>query len=402
MRPGSPGFIGERLREAREARGITGVALAEILGVSRQAVSQYELGAVTPAPDLVRVIAGALNIPESFFWRPIRRSAIGTTFYRSLARTTKLVRSRAERRLGWLKEIVYYLDEIVEFPAPEFPDANCDPLRLNDDDIENIAGQVRREFGIPGAPVPNLIVLLENRGAIVSRPTMGTETVDAFSEWSHDEGRPYLVLNSDKDSAVRSRYDAAHELGHQVLHRHVPMIQMLASKDFYKLLEGQAHRFAGAFLLPEKEFSDDLFFPTLSEFQRLKAKWGVAMAAMLKRCQHLELLPEDEVTRLWIAIGRNGWRKREPLDDEIEPEQPRLLRDSFEIIINEGARTRAEIRSSLCFAERDIEDLSGLPEGFLADPQPGVVVALKNTEARSLGSGNSTGNVIPFRGKGQG
>ena len=44
-----------------------------------------------------------------------------------------------------------------------------------------------------------------------------TVTVDAFSVWR--EYTPYIFLKLMK-TAEHSRFDAAHELGHLVLHRH--------------------------------------------------------------------------------------------------------------------------------------------------------------------------------------
>jgi transcriptional regulator with XRE-family HTH domain len=41
---GTPGFVGDRLREAREARGLSAVSLADLLGITRQAISLYESG----------------------------------------------------------------------------------------------------------------------------------------------------------------------------------------------------------------------------------------------------------------------------------------------------------------------------------------------------------------------
>ena len=263
MRIGTPGFIGERLREAREARGVNGAALADLLGVTRQAISQYEKGAVTPAPDVLARMATVLNVPERFFSRPIERGLIGTLFYRSFASATKTARIRAERRYGWLREIVHYLDNFLELPEPEFPDADPNPLSLSDADIERIAEEVRWHFGLLSGPVPSMVVLLENRGAVVSRFEIGSEALDAFSEWSLLENRPYFILSSEKGSAVRSRLDAAHELGHMILHRRVPS-ELLLHKPSFDLLEAQAFRFAGAFLLPGQEFSDDFFFPTVN------------------------------------------------------------------------------------------------------------------------------------------
>lgn len=394
MRPGTPGFIGDRLREAREARGISGIALADMLGVTRQAVSQYETGSATPAPDVLDRISRVLNIPERFFWRPIQRTPLGTIFYRSFAAATKTARTRAERRYGWLREIVYHLEEFIELPAPEFPDAAANPLTLANRDIEKIAEEVRKEFGLGAAPVPNMVAVLENRGAVVSRFDIGAEALDAFSEWAEGEARPYFILSAEKDSAVRSRLDAAHELGHMVLHRYVPKA-LLLNKETFALVEAQAFRFAGAFLLPEREFSDDFFYPTLGELRRLKEKWGVSMSAALMRCQDLELLPENEITRLWVALNRSGWRKREPLDDELEPEQPRVVRDSVELLVEERVRTRAELRDALPFNPRDFEALAGLPPNFLDDePLPAPVIELKTRPSVSDSPG--TGRVVPF------
>jgi Zn-dependent peptidase ImmA (M78 family) len=398
MRPGSPGFLGERLREAREARGLTGIALADLLGVSRQAVSQYEKGDASPAPAVLEKLARALNVREAFFRRPAARPEIGSVFYRSFASATKTARLRAERRYGWLKEIVTYVEERVELPMPDFPDAQVDPLRLTDTDIERIAIEVRKHFGLGLSPIPNMVVLLENRGAVLSRCLLGTETLDAFSEWSVEDGRPYFVLSADKASAARSRLDAAHELGHMVLHRNLPK-SSLAETATFRLIESQAFRFAGAFLLPAQEFADDFFLPDLSELKRLKEKWGVAMAAVIKRCEHLELLPESEITRLWVAMSRSGWRKREPLDDEMEPEQPRVLRDSFELLLEHKIRTRVEIRHALPFSEKDIEELAGLPAGFFEEPPLASVVELKSRAA--LSSETQGGRVVPFPSKGR-
>ena len=43
------GFQPERLVQAREARGLTSVALSEIVGVSASAISHYERGEHAPS-----------------------------------------------------------------------------------------------------------------------------------------------------------------------------------------------------------------------------------------------------------------------------------------------------------------------------------------------------------------
>ena len=50
MKPNTPGFIGKRLKEGREARELSMQGLAELLGVSRQSISKYESNDQSPRP----------------------------------------------------------------------------------------------------------------------------------------------------------------------------------------------------------------------------------------------------------------------------------------------------------------------------------------------------------------
>ena len=58
--------------------------------------------------------------------------------------------------------------------------------------------------------------LLESHGVAVIRLPLGSVDVDAFSLPLPDH--PVVVLGTDKNDRARSRFDAAHELGHLVMH----------------------------------------------------------------------------------------------------------------------------------------------------------------------------------------
>jgi IrrE N-terminal-like domain len=66
-----------------------------------------------------------------------------------------------------------------------------------------------------------MILLLENQGAIVARDRLGADTLDGLSQSGTEDGRPYMVIGIDKGSPARWRFDAAHELGHMLLHAKV-------------------------------------------------------------------------------------------------------------------------------------------------------------------------------------
>ena len=113
---------------------------------------------------------------------------------------------------------------------------------------------------------------------------------------------------------------------------------------------------------------------------------------MIKRSHELELLSDDEAKRMWINYNRRNWRTVEPLDDRIQPEQPRLLRKSFELLIQERIKTRDQIRLDLPFGVGDIEELAGLPRGFLTGDVYGLPVAPKLKPAPE----NEQGTLLPF------
>lgn len=387
MRPGTPGFHGDRLREGREARGLTATTLASLVGVTRAAISQYEADVQSPSPQAMRGIARALNLPTEFFLSEGERPSVGVVFYRSMSSATKRARIRAERRYGWLRRIVAFLRNYVEFPLWRFPELDLprDPVMLEEEDVENAADATRRHFGLGDGPVSNVAWLLENHGIVVCRCDLDAEPLDAFSEWRPAERAGYVVLNSSKASAARSRFDIAHELGHLVLHR---QLQRLPQREdhLFKRVESQANRFASAFLLPADSFGKDVGTVTLDRCRVLKTKWCVSVQAMLKRARQMELVTDEQEKRLWVNLGRRKWRSREPFDDVLPPEEPRFLRRSVEMLVQSGIVDPLDVPRRLTLPANDIEELVGLPAGFLGTTGPEI----------RLVEGSDTGVVLPF------
>ena len=261
MRKGTAGFVPLRLTEAREVRGITQTSLAMLVGVTPPSVSQYERGVTTPSPEVLGEIADKLEFPEVFFLTPHAEYTEGATFFRSRASNPKVVQRAAGWRLKWLVDIVQYLSTYLELPTYNLTAGNeVDPRRITQGHIEAEATRVRREWRLGDGAISDVTLLLENNGVIISRYTLFEEREDGFSRRLLDGVRDYIVLNADRNCAVRSRFDLAHELGHLVLHRHISENDRLAHHD---LLEKQAHAFAGAFLLPRTSFPRDFTVPSL-------------------------------------------------------------------------------------------------------------------------------------------
>ena len=295
MRVGTPGFSGQRLREAREARGLTAISVSELAEVSVQAVYHYESGRMSPSPDVMGKLAAALNLPPVFFLLPDRREVgAAPTFFRSMSAATKGARNRARHRLRWLQDIVTYASDFVALPDSNFPDLDlpADPIMLSDTEIEQAAEDARRYWRMGDGPIANMILLLENQGAIVARDQLGADTLDGLSQFITEDERPYMVIGIDKGSPARWRFDAAHELGHMLLHANIGR-ETLDRPEMHRKIEKQAHHFARAFLLPLGSFGDDLFGVSLDAFRAIKPRWNVSIATMIFRARDAGLLSED-------------------------------------------------------------------------------------------------------------
>jgi len=312
-----------------------------------------------------------VDFPIAFFLEPSQEASGDNLFFRSMQSATKSSRLRGLRRYEWLKGITNYLSEFVVLPHVQFPGWDM-PNRVEELEpnfIEKLASRVRAYWSLGDGPISDVTLLAENKGIVVSRISLGSTALDAYSGWCKAAERPYLILSSDKDSSLRSRYDVAHELGHLILHREIGAVS-INNRATHRLVEAQAHRFASAFLVPAQPFADDLYVPTLDALRVLQNKWRVSVAMLVYRVQELDLVSEEQGKRLWINCTRRGWRTNDPLDSKLHPEEPRVLRRAFQLLVEKRIQSRDQIKSSIPLNVSDIEELANLPFGYLDEDSP--------------------------------
>jgi Zn-dependent peptidase ImmA (M78 family)/transcriptional regulator with XRE-family HTH domain len=362
-------LVASRLKDARLASCLNQSELALAIGITRQAISSFEQGEKGPEPETLEKIAACLNQPISYFSaedRPLF-GEFSSLFFRTVGTPRKRRNMACSVVSKWFVQIANYLDRYVNFPAVRVPQVSPSSVtgRYTAEEIEEAAEQCRKHWNLGLGPIPNVLSLLEANGVTVCRCEFDREAVEAFSFWNGN--RPFIVLASDKESAARSRFDAAHELGHLVLHRWIGFEELENPKTL-KTIEREADRFASAFLLPRQSFPTEIFTTRLDAFISLKKRWKVSIAAMVYRCKQLEIFDEDQVTNLYKQLSARRWRTREPLDDlEAMPlEQPRLLRRAIEMLLNAGKKIVDELVTDLRLAHRIIVQLCSLPANFFA------------------------------------
>lgn len=321
-------FDPERLTLARQLRRKQQKEVADCAGVTPASISQYEGGHAKPSPETLGEIARCLKFPPEFFGGGRQRFAVDedrAAHFRSLRRTPKRDKHRALAHAELAREVVAALQQHMRLPDLDIPDQPIDP-ELPVDEIERIAEWARDELGIPTGPVANMVHLLERHGVVVSLYHAGSLDLDAFSYPFADH--PILLLAVDKEDLPRARFNAAHELGHLVLHRE--------SGAGGKKTERQAHRFAGAFLLPADEITDA--FPSRVNWDvllDLKYDWGVSMSALLYRAKDLGMMSPSTYRRAMMAMSSRNWHKDEPGD--LGPlEKPIVLPRAIELLAQHG------------------------------------------------------------------
>lgn len=290
-------FTPSRLTLARERRRLTKKGLAESLNVTPHTVLRYESGEITPTDEVVDRMAAVLEFPRAFFFRPdIDGPNPASASFRSLSAMSAKERDAALAAGTLAFEFSDWVDQ--QFDLPE-----ADLVDLAGDSPEVAARALREEWGLGERPIKNVVHLLESKGVRLFSMAENTLAVDAFSVWRGN--RPLVFLNTVK-SAERSRHDAAHELGHLVLHKH--------GGPQGRGVEDEADQFASSFLMPEEDVRAALpRVHTLSQLLEAKKRWGVSVMSLVVRLNRLKILTDWQYRMFCIEASDRGYRTKEPM-----------------------------------------------------------------------------------------
>ena len=361
-------IIPARLREARISRAYSLTELGTLVGVSAQAISQYELGTNKPSITTLMKMASILKLPLEFFQKPYDEVANNTSsaiYFRSYKSTAQKLRKACRVKIGWVHEIYKFTQKFIEYPSYRMPDiSHLLKDELDNEDIEKIAEYVRDELSLGRGPIDNLTNILQANGIVITKADLGTKKIDAFSVWY--DGIPYIMLESDKGTACRWRFDLAHELGHLLLHNNIEE-EDLKNKEILERIEQEAHYFAGAFLLPRDAFAKELMSTSINQFIYLKRKWRVSIQAMAKRAKNLGLISDNQERYVYINLNKMGGRAKEPLDDEIKYENPYLFKQAFKLLLDHNIFTPQTLLDKLAISKTEIDNLLFLPPELLTN-----------------------------------
>lgn len=353
-------FNPSRLQLARTRRGFTKSYLAKVAELSTRSVSNYEKGTQQPAAETLARLAHELGFPVEFFCQSdLEVISERAASFRSLASMTASKRDQA-LGAGTLAVLVdEWIEERFSRPTPDVPEAGSDKP-------EEAAEVVRAEWGLGTKSIKNMVQLLELHGVRVFSLDEQGRSVDAFSFWR--EQRPYVMLNTQK-SAEHSRFDAAHELGHLVLHR---------GGERGRDAEYEANQFASAFLMPRAAvLAAGLAHATLSTLVSRKSEWKVSVVALIYRLHAIGILSDWQYRSLYIEASKKGYRSQEPRPAQRETSQ--VVGKVLDHLRSQGV-SRREIARSL---NLEVEDLDRLVFGLVMLARDGESRSSREALSRS-------------------
>jgi Zn-dependent peptidase ImmA (M78 family) len=283
-------FNRDRLELARERRRYTAKILAEKSGVAPVTLSRIVNGLQTADERTIDRLVGALGFPRDFFFRDsIDTVDPEAASFRSFTSMTARERDAALAAGELAFELTDWVRARFNLPKADLLDFS------HERDPGGAARMLRQHWGIGEKPIAHMVKLLETKGVRVFSLAENTRTVDAFSCWRNDE--PYVFLNTFK-TAERSRFDAAHELAHLVLHRH-------GGPQQGRQAEQEAQAFAAAFLMPNADVRATIpFVASLDAVVREKKRWGVSVSALAYRLHKMQILSDWQYRTFCIQINR--------------------------------------------------------------------------------------------------
>lgn len=335
-------FNPARLGLARTRRGLTKRRLAKLVGVTEASIRRYEDAddALNPSPQALSALAKALDFPTEFFSADdLDELPEESVSFRALSKMTAAQKNSALAAGRLALALHDWIAERFHLPAPDIPKLGpgIDP--------ETASEVVRTEWDLGEQPISNLVHLLEAHGVRVFSLAEECREVDAFSCWRSET--PFVFLNTQK-TAEHSRMDAAHELGHLVLHWHHDVPRGRPAEE-------EARRFASAFLMPRSAvLATAPPFPTIENLIAPKCRWRVSLAAYIYRLHKLGALSDWGYRSLNIEISKRG-RAEEPHGLQ-RRETSQVLNKVFNALRKSGT-TKANVARALHIKPSDLDDV---------------------------------------------
>ena len=307
----------ERLKLARESRGLTQTSLARVTNLTQAVISRIEKGLANISVEELEEISNVTGYDKNFFYKSHDVYPLKHFYFRKnlgYGTNTKKIESIVNIVSSNIRDLLESIDINVDIPFIDLKKENITP--------EETAFRIRELFNFPRGPIKNLISTLEKHGIIIHFYNFHKDLkIDGVS-FITPEGTPVILVNNERPNS-RKIFTIAHEFGHLIMH-----FKSFIDSEF-RDVEDEANRFAAELLLPAREIKGSLFSIDETKLFQLKLNWNTSAQSLLYRANVLGTITKDQYRRWITKFNYFGWRKKEPYEFEIET--PKLLNEMFKL-----------------------------------------------------------------------
>ncbi|TKB99148.1 helix-turn-helix domain-containing protein [Pedobacter cryophilus] len=293
--------IGDKIKQFRIKKSLSLQQLADLAGLAKPTIQQYEEGTIRPSNRALIAVADALNV-DVWSLLHISESELELAEFRH---GEKLLDSEIEKKKIHDLVIDYstiYLElEHILGTEIEFENPLDDLLIQSYADVEKAAFRVRKKWKLANNPIDDVCALLEGKGFKIISFERETESPGLCGFMKNGTKRiPFIILNTKHEhtrETTRKRFTILHECAHLIL-----KFCETVTKEFEEKL---CNRFASAFLVPGEALIEYLGRNrtniSLDELKSLKEIYGASVRSIIFRANDVGLI-DDAICKKWNLL----------------------------------------------------------------------------------------------------
>lgn len=310
--------LGQRLQQARRARGLTQEKVAERLKVARTTITAIEKGERQVQPAELLQLAALFGRSVGDFLRPVQASEPFIVQLRANLAPHEDMDSSIDPstlELQELSEKYRELEDICGAPMPQhYPEEYRYSSAVSPELFgEDLAVKERLRLGLGDGPISHLRELLENEVGLRVFFLQMPSKIAAMFAFSEELGGCIAVNASHPPD--RRRRSLAHDYAHFLVNRQRPEVTILRQHIRYPSHERLADAFALAFLMPASSLRRKAIEMRLSrggpltpaDLCVLADVYFVSVEAVTRRLEDLEILPMGT----WERLRQQRFQPRE-------------------------------------------------------------------------------------------
>ena len=308
-------LVAGNLARYRKGLNISQEALAELVGVTRQSINNYETAKTLPDSKTLSALARALGVKLDDLLRP-ESETLPNFRFRAHASFDKNPQFAA-LVLGLLEDYTA-LEQGLGIPTYAPESTPYHRLEGNEQSIAHIANQFRHRLGLGDGPILNLFTAVEAIGLKVLRWDIPIPEFFGLSACSLNQGA-FVLVNTHNINIERQLFTLAHEIGHLILHRDDYEDRLISqeTKREETAREAVANYFASHLLVSQDALNRAVYeLPNLID---LKAHFRVSYTMMLMRLEQMGKLNYGDAIQKIRGKYKRHYGQSLPKNQEIEP-----------------------------------------------------------------------------------